>query len=221
MRTNTRNNGGLRALCTLPLFLAAWLLLPQSAHSSYNPGTGRWLSRDPINEPRLKALTHKRGGFNRDEEKNLYGFVRNGAVSFVDRLGQDVWVIRSPVWPGHEWVVGDNADGTYWEAAFWPNTPSGYGINCCGIIKFLSRSGFDPKKLTDGIMMKAHVKTSPAVDAKVKAEAERRSKEKKQPRFDAWGNNCRDFARGMAWFARGAQMRENHEREHENEHGED
>ncbi len=179
------------------------------------------MSRDPINEPGLKVVTGNTGRFNRDEEKNLYGFVRNNGVNFVDRLGQDVWVIRSPVWPGHEWVVGDNGDGTYWDAAFWPDTPSGYGINCCGIIKFSSRTGFDPKKLTDGMMMKVHVKTRPTVDAKVKAEAERRSKEKKQPRFDALGNNCRDFARGMAWFARGAQLRENREKNHQRENEEE
>src|SRR5207245_1921642 len=38
----------------------------------YNPSTARWLSRDPIQE---------RGGF------NLYGFVANDPVSFVDSLG--------------------------------------------------------------------------------------------------------------------------------------
>ena len=69
-----------------------------------------WLNRDPI---------YEEGGI------NLYGFVRNRPVNLVDALGRDVWVIRSPVWPGHEWIIGDNGDGTYWEAAFWPDTPSG------------------------------------------------------------------------------------------------
>ena len=133
----------------------------------YNPSTGRWLNRDPINEMGMKVLTRSRGVFNLDEEKNLYRFVRNNAVNLVDYLGQDVWVIRSSVWPGHEWVVGDNGDGTYWDAAFWPDTPSGYGISCCGIIKFSPRTGFDPKNLTDGMKMKVHVKTSATVDAKV------------------------------------------------------
>jgi hypothetical protein len=62
------------------------------------------------------------------------------------------------------------------------------------------------------MMEKDHVQTSPAVDAKVKAEAERRSKDKKQPWYDVLGNNCRDFASGMAWVARGAQLKENLEK---------
>ena len=160
----------------------------------YDPLTGTWPSRDPIGEE---------GG------KDLYGFVRNDSVNLFDRLGQDVWVLRSPSWPGHEWIVGENGDGTYWDASFGPDTPSGYGLSCCGIIKFNSRSGFDPKKLTDGMTEKDHVQTSRTVDAKVKAEAGKRSEAKKQPKYDALGNNCRDFASGMAWFARGAQLDEN------------
>ncbi|UDQ96739.1 RHS repeat-associated core domain-containing protein [Lentisphaerota bacterium WC36G] len=40
----------------------------------YNPSTGKWLSRDPIEED---------GGF------NLYGFVNNQPISNKDHLGQD------------------------------------------------------------------------------------------------------------------------------------
>ncbi|OAI58867.1 hypothetical protein RSP795_22525 [Ralstonia solanacearum] len=39
---------------------------------AYDPGTGRWVSRDPIGE---------RGGF------NLYGYVHGNPVSLIDRLG--------------------------------------------------------------------------------------------------------------------------------------
>jgi hypothetical protein len=38
----------------------------------YNPDTGRWLSRDPIEE---------RGG------KNIYEFVANSPIGFYDKLG--------------------------------------------------------------------------------------------------------------------------------------
>ena len=78
------------------------LLLGQNAHAFYNPTRGVWPSRDPIGE---------------DGGKNLYGFVRNDSVNFFDRLGQDVWVLRSPSWPGHEWIIGENGDGTYWDAS--------------------------------------------------------------------------------------------------------
>jgi RHS repeat-associated protein len=43
----------------------------------YNPTTGRWLSRDPIDE---------RGGM------NLYEFVENAPVIFIDPLGQVKWM---------------------------------------------------------------------------------------------------------------------------------
>jgi len=45
----------------------------------YDPGTGRWLNRDPIEEA---------GGL------NLYGFVENNPVSLIDPLGQEILVIE-------------------------------------------------------------------------------------------------------------------------------
>jgi len=47
-----------------------------TGHRHYHPDTGRWLSRDPIGE---------RGGV------NLFVFVRNGPISFVDVLG--LWTL--------------------------------------------------------------------------------------------------------------------------------
>jgi RHS repeat-associated protein len=51
----------------------------------YQPSTGRWLSKDPIEEA---------GGV------NLYGFLGNSAVHAVDRLGLDL-LAPSPVKPGY------------------------------------------------------------------------------------------------------------------------
>lgn len=68
----------------------AWLL-PLTSQAFYNPGTGRWLSRDPIEE---------RGG------RNLHGFVGNNPLGMVDRLGLEIlcyynangiWTCRSPL----------------------------------------------------------------------------------------------------------------------------
>jgi hypothetical protein len=56
------------------LAVTAWLLLPQTAHCFYNPSTGRWLSRDPIEES---------GGI------NICAFVGNSVLNRVDRLGND------------------------------------------------------------------------------------------------------------------------------------
>jgi hypothetical protein len=49
-------------------------LLTNLAHAFYDPGQGRWASRDPIDEE---------GGV------NLYGFVGNGATNRWDKLGQE------------------------------------------------------------------------------------------------------------------------------------
>jgi len=106
-------------------------------------------------------------------------------------------------------VIGQNPDGTYWDANFRPKTKSGFGINCCGKIDFNEKSGFDPNKLTDGVEMKDHLKTSPKVDASARAEAKRRADAENQPRYDALGYNCRDFASGIMNFARGAQLKDN------------
>ena len=53
--------------------LIAWLLVPQTAHCFYNPSTGRWLSRDPVEEL---------GGL------NLCGFVGNQPINKTDRDGR-------------------------------------------------------------------------------------------------------------------------------------
>ena len=62
------------------------LLLSRDASAFYNPQTGRWLSRDPIQE---------RGG------RNLTGFVENNPLSRSDYLG---WGINDPP-PGIPGVV--------------------------------------------------------------------------------------------------------------------
>jgi RHS repeat-associated protein len=48
----------------------------------YNPGTGRWLSRDPIEE---------KGGI------NLYGFVGNDPISRIDVLGRSSMPLLPPI----------------------------------------------------------------------------------------------------------------------------
>ncbi len=77
------------------------LLASREAQAFYNPSTGRWLSRDPIEE---------RGGI------NLYGFVENSPVDLTDRLGLLVIQKKSRivhvgkceivVLYGHAWVPG-------------------------------------------------------------------------------------------------------------------
>jgi hypothetical protein len=71
------------------LALIAWLLLPQTAHCFYNPGTGRWLSRDPSGEEAF----HREQMRNRPSKvQNIltsppYLFVKNQPTGSIDYLG--------------------------------------------------------------------------------------------------------------------------------------
>jgi RHS repeat-associated protein len=64
------------------------LFLATQAHAMrwYSPSTGRWLSRDPINEPGFQLLTGRKSG-NILEESNLYRFVSNDPITRFDSLG--------------------------------------------------------------------------------------------------------------------------------------
>jgi RHS repeat-associated protein len=53
----------------------------------YSASMVKWANRDPINEPRFNLLIRSQNPFNWDEEKNLYGFVRNNLASAYDPLG--------------------------------------------------------------------------------------------------------------------------------------
>jgi hypothetical protein len=78
---------------TPSLALLTWLLASQTGHCSYNPTTGRWLNRDPVEES---------GG------PNLYGFAINRPLSVVDYLGaaaiSDEWLL-SPCCNGQDYDV--------------------------------------------------------------------------------------------------------------------
>jgi RHS repeat-associated protein len=66
-------------------------------HRAYDPETGRWLSRDPIGEE---------GGI------NLYGYVGNDPVNWIDRIGndRDVWDAVNKPWVYHKWISVDTWD---------------------------------------------------------------------------------------------------------------
>ena len=55
----------------------------------YTGSTGRWLSRDPINELGHHVLTEERRfRLNLDEENNLYSLVRNNPANLYDADGR-------------------------------------------------------------------------------------------------------------------------------------
>jgi hypothetical protein len=86
--------------------MLALLLVTQAAYAFYSPPNGRWLSRDPIEEPGHKVLNamlnspHRRDRAivrwqgNR-EAANLYGFVGNNPVTRSDLLGLTLTIMDS------------------------------------------------------------------------------------------------------------------------------
>ena len=56
----------------------------------YDAERGIWLNRDPINENGLKVAVDVTSALNLDEERSLYGFVRNNAIGLYDRDGRIV-----------------------------------------------------------------------------------------------------------------------------------
>ena len=74
-------------------------------------GQGKWPNRDPIGE---------QGGL------NLYGYVYNNPVSYVDPFGLDLFVVTESGLIQHQYLFGDNGDGTFWYTDFGPE---GGGLN--------------------------------------------------------------------------------------------
>jgi hypothetical protein len=81
-----------------------------AAHAYYNPETGRWPSRDPIEE---------QGGY------NLYGFVRNDGISVIDVLGlKRLYFITVSEAALGQCAGGDKKDKSKWKRV---SGQEGYG----------------------------------------------------------------------------------------------
>ena len=78
-----------RRLLIFLCFAASLLAGASPASAFFNPTTGRWLSKDPIEE---------QGGF------NLYSFVANDGINGFDYLGLaeiKINIMRLDYWPGN------------------------------------------------------------------------------------------------------------------------
>ena len=98
------------------LVLVVGLLTAARAHAFYNPQTGHWLNRDPIDE---------RGGL------NLYAFLHNNGLNYYDLLGDDINIISGGKTIGS--IQIDNyspyyENGRKWAGAILNATPN---INDC------------------------------------------------------------------------------------------
>jgi hypothetical protein len=129
----------MKAKRTIPfLVLLLGLLVGREAQAFYNPSTGRWLSRDPIEEKAFYAA-HSSGG--RLEERrqvrqgglgHTYGFVRNEPLSNIDPAGLRsicVFHIRAT-----HFLSGDIGAYEHFRNMDWSKVPVGdaYGYISCG-----------------------------------------------------------------------------------------
>ncbi|MCU0785571.1 MAG: hypothetical protein MUF81_16315 [Verrucomicrobia bacterium] len=202
----------MKALLKILLALIA-LLVATEAHAMrwYSPSTGRWFSRDPIGESGFELLRTKPAS-PLAGEANRYLFVKNNPMNYFDPLGLDIWVIRDA--SGlirHRWAVGNNADGTYWSSDFGPTSTSLIGrLNCRGIINFAANTlTLNPTNLTSDFVVERHTVVNQTATDAARDYAKQRSERADQPRFDACGNNCIDWANGLANFSIGRQIRDN------------
>jgi len=145
-------------------------------HRDYEAPIGRWLSRDPIDERGLKVLTGNRGRFNRDAEKNLYGFVGNNPITRIDRLGLDYYIIQVEGVCGvhHRVFVGDDGNGGAYTIDILPTVVGTYDPRrLCGrgVINYYPRSGSATNWFTGMINMEKHVTTTADQDKQLAANA--------------------------------------------------
>jgi hypothetical protein len=80
--------------------------------------------------------------------------------------------------------------------------------SCQGVINFYINSSFNPEKLDAAFEIENHVAADQSVTDKVRDYAKMRSELPNQPKYDACGNDCIDWAEGLARYAIGAKIRE-------------
>ncbi|MCW5551781.1 MAG: RHS repeat-associated core domain-containing protein [Verrucomicrobiae bacterium] len=118
----------------------------------YNPSTGRWLNRDPINETGSTILVRSRTAVDLSEEKNPYRFVRNNPVGNADylgkqgKLGYDSCLCRCG--PDLTDALRDQLDRI---KAFWDGLTVYEGWQACGRIfnPIYAWDAWDMKELRD------------------------------------------------------------------------
>jgi RHS repeat-associated protein len=128
----------------------------------YQVSRGRWISRDPKEEP--GAL-------------NLYMFGGNNAVCSVDALGLDYYIVTAPGWCGlkHRLMVGDDGEGGHYTVDFAPKVDHWWQTyrRLCGEGEFNFRTGTGSAK--DAVAAMGNVeqskKTTSEQDRKLAAAA--------------------------------------------------
>jgi RHS repeat-associated protein len=195
----------------IPLAVAVAFFTALNVQAYFDPSIGRWASRDPINEPGFHLIQRQTSFSLRAGEPNGYLFVKNNAENYFDPLGLDIWVISDK--SGlirHREAVGNNADGSYWSSDFGPTATTLCGrINCRGRINFTANQlVLVPTNLPSDYVIESHTVVDQGATDAARDYAKQRSENADQPRYDCCGNNCIDWANGLANYAIGRQLRE-------------
>lgn len=76
----------MRTKTTMLILILLGVMWSREAQAFYNPSTGRWLTRDPIEDPGF-ALSTADDSVQKDDGANHYQFVANSPVNGIDQLG--------------------------------------------------------------------------------------------------------------------------------------
>lgn len=109
-------------------------------YRSFNPSTGRWLSRDPIGEhsfldSRLRQSPKLAVKLWRESVMASYAFLSNDGIARVDRFGLHVYKVELPSSVSgsvvnHRQIIGDDGYGGCYILEFYPQREGGCRI--CG-----------------------------------------------------------------------------------------
>ena len=154
----------------------AELNLTDHRNRYYSPELNRWVNRDPIGEL---------GGL------NLYGYVGNDPINFVDPLGLDYYVIYIPAYSGfpHQVVVGDNGSGGSYVIEYGPASGGLNRIYGPGKYNYTSYS-YPPNQSAYNLSKARCVKTPLRVDKALNDFASGLIANNSTPNYCVLGNNC-------------------------------
>ena len=192
-------------------------------YRAYSASLGRWLSRDPLGEKGFKVQRGGRLSFIIGE-LSCYLFVNNSSLSHIDWCGLDLWVIRECSGISHRWVVGNNADGTYWSTDFMPDAETLLGRLCCrGTVYFREKElTLIPTNLPAGFCIELHVKADQDATDHAKAAAHNASacNPCEKQRYIPGLNDCRHWAKRVVRTAEEYQKRKSRPKPEEGSDGE-
>jgi RHS repeat-associated protein len=140
----------------------------------YAPQWQRWVNKDPIVEL---------GGL------NVYAFVLNRVLAFVDVDGLDIWIT-----PGiHPVIIGDRPGGGCYTIDFGPRGDRKYWITNPGEYRFFSYS-YPPQENMFYNCKCRRIPTTTAEDRVLYDIARSLGANLNTPRYNLFKYNCRDFA---------------------------